>query len=583
MAEHAPPPPAPGPDVEPAVARQLARLERAEAAAQLGSWEHDLTTGAVWWSAQMQVLAGSRPGEGPVPDLRHLHPDDRAAAAHTLRRAIATGQPQQVTVRSNPKRGPQRWLRATGQCEFDAQGRALRVSGTLLDITARQQAEQALQALNNALEQRIAERTRQLSDSERRHRSIFEAVPVAILENDWSDTLPLLLPLRGLAPGAARAHFAAHPALVAACLQASRVLRMNPAARALFELPAPADAFTTLAQVFDRSDSSAPFVDQMLALLAGARGHSHQRSLRRSDGSTAALLVTLAFAAPDEPPGTVLVSLVDITELQRLSAALDASLQRVTRINQELETFTYSVSHDLKAPLRGLDGYSQLLLRQQASRLDDEGRLFVAHIRTAARQMGQLIDDLLAYSKLERRQPALVAVPLRPLLGSILAGFAAELGQLGIGVDLCIDPHLDPDPDIDIDSDIDPGIDRPAPGPGALAVTADAQSLTLALRNLIDNAIKFSRHTPHAQIAVGADHTHTGVVIWVRDNGMGFDMRFHDRIFDIFQRLHRAEDHPGTGIGLAIVRKAMERMGGAVWADSRPGQGATFYLQLPRA
>ena len=82
---------------------------------------------------------------------------------------------------------------------------------------------------------------------------------------------------------------------------------------------------------------------------------------------------------------------------------------------------------------------------------------------------------------------------------------------------------------------------------------------------------------------MGADHTHTGVVIWVRDNGMGFDMRFHDRIFDIFQRLHRAEDHPGTGIGLAIVRKAMERMGGAVWADSRPGQGATFYLQLPRA
>ncbi len=556
-------PPGPRPDAEPALARQLARLERAEAAAQLGSWEHDLASGAVWWSAQMHVLAGSRPGEGPAPDLRHLHPDDRAAALQTMQRAIATGAVQQVTVRSNPKRGPLRWLSATGQCEFDAHGRALRVSGTLHDITALIRAEQALHMLNRALAQRIAERSRQLSDSEHRHRSIFEAVPVAILENDWSATLPLLLPLRGLGPDAARAHFATHPALVLACLHATRVLRMNPAARALFELPAPADAFSTLAQVFERSGSHAPFVDQMLALLAGERRHSHQRALRRADGSTATLLVTLAFPAPDGPPGMVLVSLVDITELQRLSAALDASLQRVTRINRELETFTYSVSHDLKAPLRGLDGYSQLLLRQQADKLDDEGRLFVANIRAAARQMGQLIDDLLAYAKLEQRQQALQAVPLRPLLERVLAGFADELAQPGIVVALRLAP--------------------PTPGSAGLAVSADAQILTQALRNLIDNALKFSRHTPQAQIAVGADPTHTGVVIWVRDNGPGFDMRFHDRIFEIFQRLQRAEDYPGTGVGLAIVRKAMERMGGTAWADSRPGQGATFYLQLPRA
>jgi hypothetical protein len=269
---------------------------------------------------------------------------------------------------------------------------------------------------------------------------------------------------------------------------------------------------------------------------------------------------------PDGTPAHLLGTMVDITELKRTEEALrklNAELeQRVAERtaelearNRELATFTYSVSHDLKAPLRGLDGYSRLLLEDHAHQLDEEGRAFVNTIRRAAHSMSQLIDDLLAYSKLERRilQPGLV--DLRGLVESLLAEREEEVagGAVTVSVDL-----------------------PPA------TVTADAEGLAQAVRNLLDNALKFTRGVPQPTITVGGHETPTAQLLWVRDNGVGFDMRFHERIFEIFQRLHREEDYPGTGIGLAIVKKALERMGGRAWAESAPGQGATFWLEIPK-
>jgi signal transduction histidine kinase len=222
--------------------------------------------------------------------------------------------------------------------------------------------------------------------------------------------------------------------------------------------------------------------------------------------------------------------------------------------NRELETFSYSVSHDLKAPLRGIDGYSRLLLEDYADKLDDEGRTFLHTIRRAALQMNQLIDDLLAYSRLERRPLQSGLVNLRALVDSLLAEREGELRARGMAVN----------------------IELPC-----ASVLADPDGLVLALRNLLDNALKFTQATPQPAIEIGGREGENGCIIWVRDNGIGFDMKFHDRIFDIFQRLHRAEEYPGTGVGLAIVSKAIERMGGRAWAQSEPGQGATFYLELP--
>lgn len=239
-------------------------------------------------------------------------------------------------------------------------------------------------------------------------------------------------------------------------------------------------------------------------------------------------------------------------ELEQRIASRTAALNAKTR---ELETFAYSVAHDLKAPLRGIDGYNRLLLEEHASKLDDEGRYFLNTILSSTAEMNQLIDDLLAYSRLERRDFKPDRLELKPLIAKVVEQTKREENERAI----------------DFVLDVNGG-----------AVFVDPNGLTQALKNYLDNAVKFTRNVPQARIEVGATESLTNCVLWVRDNGIGFDLKHHDRVFDIFQRLNPPEAYPGTGIGLAIVRKAMERMGGRAWAESQPGAGATFYLEIPK-
>jgi light-regulated signal transduction histidine kinase (bacteriophytochrome) len=245
------------------------------------------------------------------------------------------------------------------------------------------------------------------------------------------------------------------------------------------------------------------------------------------------------------------------TQLQQLNAELEQRVAlRTSELDaksKELESFCYSVSHDLKAPLRGIDGYSRLLADEYGDKLDEDGRRFLVNVRQATTQMNNLIEDLLAYSRQERREVAPTRVRLREFVQLKLSRRAADLAGVALSVEI-----------------------------DDIWVLADREGLEMALRNLIDNAIKFSARSTQPKIAIRATRRADRCVLSVQDNGTGFDMRYYDKIFEIFQRLHRAEDYPGTGIGLALVRKAMERMGGRVWAESELGQGATFHLELRR-
>jgi len=247
--------------------------------------------------------------------------------------------------------------------------------------------------------------------------------------------------------------------------------------------------------------------------------------------------------------------------LERLHAELEQRVaERTAELeakHREMEAFAYSVSHDLKAPLRGIEGYSRLLESDHAGYLGEEGRTFVEMIRKGAARMGELIDDLLAYSRLERGRPALGPLAPALLIEELVDAQRASVEESGGAL------HVQ--------------VDR------ALEVRGEREGLELALRNLFDNALKFSAGTARPVIEIGCRRDGEHGVLWVRDNGPGFDMRHHDRIFEIFQRLHRSEDYPGTGVGLAMVRKAVERMRGRIWARSEPGQGATFCIELPVA
>jgi len=228
--------------------------------------------------------------------------------------------------------------------------------------------------------------------------------------------------------------------------------------------------------------------------------------------------------------------------------------RKIEEVNKNLETFAFSVSHDLKAPLRGIDGYSRLLMEDYAERLPDEAKSFIHNIRQAAQSMSQLIDDLLAYSRVGRRELSVTRFSIRSAVQRVLTERGHDIEQHGVTI-------LD---------DIQ-----------ALELKVDLDCFLQIIRNLIDNAVKFSRQSAHPTITLRTEQSAQHVVFSVKDNGCGFDMKYHDRIFSIFQRLHRAEDYPGTGVGLAIVSKAAERLGGRVWARSTPGQGAEFFLELP--
>ncbi len=258
-------------------------------------------------------------------------------------------------------------------------------------------------------------------------------------------------------------------------------------------------------------------------------------------------------------------TLLDITQLKQAQTTLEqtnAELeQRVTErtaqlrgLNEELEAFSYTVSHDLKAPLRGIDGYSQLLEEEHGDQLNEEGRQFLGRIRRGVQQMSDLISGLLDYSRMERRTMEQQRVDVPALVAQVIEGYSADIDSTGVRLSLTLEP---------------------------LVLHLDREGMAVVLRNLVGNAIKFSRTREQPEVEIGARTEGQRRILWVRDNGVGFDMKYHDRIFGIFQRLQRAEDYQGTGLGLALVAKAVQRMGGRVWAESRPGQGATFFLEFP--
>jgi signal transduction histidine kinase len=242
--------------------------------------------------------------------------------------------------------------------------------------------------------------------------------------------------------------------------------------------------------------------------------------------------------------------------VRKLNAELEQRVRDRTAeleaANKELEAFSYSVSHDLRAPLRAMDGFSQALLEDCAGHLDARGQDYLARVRAAAARMGALIEDLLKLSRATRAELHRETVDLSALARSV----ADELR------------HGDRDRTVEI---------RVADG---LATPGDARLLRIVLGNLMGNAWKFTSRQPQAWIEVGGREIDGAPAFFVRDNGAGFDMQYAAKLFGAFQRLHSAAEFPGTGIGLALVQRIMHRHGGRIWAESTIGEGATFYFTL---
>jgi PAS domain S-box-containing protein len=498
------------------------RLRLATTAGGIGLYDLNVQTGIAIVNPEYASMLGYDPltfEESNQAWVERLHPDDKE---HTFARysdyIVGRSPTYIVEFRQRTANGGYKWIQSQGSLVArDAEGKPLRMLGTHVDISARKATEQSLRDLNARLDFLLSSSPVTLYTS--------EATP-PYAATFISDNIEAML---GYTPD----EFLTTPNFWADRLHPDDCERV----------------FSGMGDVFKHGH------------------HTHTYRFRHHDGSWCHMedgvhLINDASGKPVEMIGYFL----DITARKAAEEAvltLNAQLEQRVKdrtaeleaTNKELETFTYSVSHDLKAPLRGIDGYSSILLQEYAEKLDENAKQYLRNVRKAAQQMGSLINDLLAYSKLERSDVELSPVNSGDVIDALLDEFA--------------DHRFDHAAAVTVSA-------------SCTAVRADRDGLTMALRNLIGNALKFSQDVSQPQIEIGSSETAGAHLLWVRDNGMGFDMKYHDQIFAIFKRLKQGEKYPGTGVGLAIVHKAMSRMGGRAWAESTPGMGATFYLEIPK-
>jgi signal transduction histidine kinase len=241
-------------------------------------------------------------------------------------------------------------------------------------------------------------------------------------------------------------------------------------------------------------------------------------------------------------------------EARDLAEARAELVRDLEHKNRELESFSYAVSHDLRAPLRRIESFSRAVQESQGDRLDDSGRHYLDRVREASQQMSRLIDDVLYLARVTRADMREHEVDLSGL------------------VTLLLDRMREAEPERQVEVKVRPGV----------TVAADGQLLRIAVTNLLENAWKFTAKTQAARIEFGVTNAGGQPTYFVRDNGAGFDMAYASRLFGPFQRLHRASEFPGTGIGLATVQRIIHRHGGRVWAEGMLGQGATFQFTIGR-
>jgi PAS domain S-box-containing protein len=345
-------------------------------------------------------------------------------------------------------------------------------------------------------------------------------------------------------------YFTLSPDLLSIANTGGQFLRVNPAWTEVLGWSADeltSSPFLDFVHPDDRDATS----HEAAALAAGERRARFVNRYRGKDGSYR----WLSWRTALDPAGHKLYAAArDITALRQSEVEVQRHVEELDAVNKELEAFSYSVSHDLRAPLRHIVGFAGLLDGTAGARLDDTERRYVSTIMQAAGKMGRLIDDLLSFSRTSRAVLARRRLDVRALVDDVRREL--EVAAPGRSVEWVI---------------------------GALPeVQGDGPLLRVVLVNLLSNALKYTSGVPSARIEVGHQVEPTGeVTIFVRDNGAGFDMAYAHKLFGVFQRLHRAEEFEGTGVGLATVRRIIQRHGGRTWAQGALGAGATFSFSLP--
>lgn len=614
------------------------RLAEAQRVSHTGSWEWNLKSGEVRWSDEMYVIFGvdKRTFSPDMPSFTgFIHPDDRKSVADVMSELVTKGGRSSVDFRIGLADGSFRFLHAEGEITAsDESGKPTHMIGTNQDITERKKAEQALRQYEQTFVN-LVERAPfgiYVIDSHFRisHMNVasqngaFRNVR-PVIGRDIDETMRILWPEQVAAEITAQFRrtletgepysspsftnprhdveavesyeWELHRMILpdgqygvicyyfdsTTLLEAERALKESEERyRSLAEnLPAVLMRYNRDFRLVYLSSVSASItgipVEDCLGKTNREIGHpehlcrlwesaidevlqtGQNKNLEFDFDSTQGKKTFYLSLAPEfDATGGVAYVLgisTDITERKKAEQDLRQRTLELEAANEEMSSFSYTISHDLRAPLRSMDGFSQALLEDYAGHLDEQGRQWLQHIRDSSQTMGQLINDLLGLSRVVRAE---------------LKWDRVDLSGMSVSI---ADDLTKAEPNRRVEFDISSGMEA----------WADRNLMRLVMENLIGNAFKYTSTRQAARIEVGILERNGERVCFVRDNGVGFDMEYSDKLFKPFQRLHTEKEFPGTGIGLATVRRIIKRLGGEVWAEGEVGKGATFYFSLYRA
>jgi len=518
------------------ISRREAQLAEAQRIAHIGSYEWDIRSDIVYRSEELCVIFGLSHSElEPTFEayLARVHPEDRATTKKTIEQALAEQRPFEFEERIVRSDGAIRVLHSQGRWIVDqASQQPARLVGICQDITERKHAEDELRR------------------SEERFQIVARATNDAIWDWDvvtdeiwWNQGISSLFnyPIEDVGVRPEWRNERIHP---------DDVERVSSGIRAVMEKR---EQFWSGEYRFRRADGSyADIFDRGFVIYDDSR-----KPIR--------MIAAMADISERKRALEILEQRVATrtVELQNKNQELQGEISHRKRAeellltkNEELKAFAYMVSHDLKAPLRGIEGYARELDRRHQSGLNERALFCLQQILTSTQNLDHLIEDLLHYSRLDAETPRIGDVNLADVVDAILSDRKLAISQYHTKVTVAL---------------------------SSSQLRTWERGLVQVLTNLIDNALKYSRDAKPPCIQISSQEFPDAFQIVISDNGIGFEMKYHDRIFGLFNRLVRLEQYEGTGAGLAIVKKVVEKVGGKIWADSRPDEGAKFFVELPRA
>ncbi len=495
-------------------------LDYTQAIGRIGSWSTNLLSGKTWYSPSVYMVLGLDPNT-PLEGLKTLstlfEPEDIDFLMANVMRTMDTGDPMHFVQRAKVVSGEYRYPEIYGELEFDAEGTPVKLSGTFQDISDRHVAKEKQQASDASL-QALLESTKDIiaavdlkgrltsfNTSFKRLMKEWIGAKVRVGDDLWN------------------------------LLQSQKRVRRS----------------DMLLRVLDQALAGKSMLEQFHARLRTREVRSFEMALNPIVDSSEAITGVAIFGKD------ISRHLQNERRIKQLNTILERRVQERTqelqKINKELEAFAYSVSHDLRTPLRHLSGYSSLLVRRSRNLLDAESVEYLEYLGKSAKKMNQFVEDLLEYSRLGRKDMHMIWINPAYQLSGIIEVLSTAYPQVGI------------DWDVTLGQDI----------------FADPLLLETVLMNLMSNAVKYRKSTRRLEVKVTTQAQKGGTLLTIEDNGIGFDMAYQEEIFGVFKRLHSEDEYEGSGIGLANVQRIMHRHGGSIWALAREGEGATFFCFFP--